>query len=77
MWRYNLDDSFHRAKGECRKWSTSENDQHGWFRKWSPYINCGNNFEENDQHIKKLAVAFGKSIETSNRIWNYLNLSFT
>ena len=24
------------------------------------YINCGNNFEENDQHIKKLAVAFGK-----------------
>ena len=32
----------------------SENDQH------STYINCGNNFEENDQHIKKLAVAFGK-----------------
>ena len=31
-------------------------------------MNCGNNFEENDQHIKKLAVAFGKSIETSNRI---------
>ena len=37
-----------------------ESDQHN--------INCGNNFEENNQHIKKLAVAFSKSIETSNRI---------
>ena len=26
-------------------------------------MNCGNNFEENDQHIKKLAVAFGKQLK--------------